>query len=176
MKLEGKRIILRPYRKSDANDLAEKINHKDIARYTTNIPYPYSLEDAKKFIKSLQEKAKKKQPCCFGIFLRENKEFIGGIGIHNINFKNKNAETGYWLNKDYRGNGYAKEALELVLDYAFKKLKLRRVYAKVMTPNKPSYKLLEKVGFKKEGTLRKEIEKNKKTLDVYIYGLLKEEF
>jgi RimJ/RimL family protein N-acetyltransferase len=66
--------------------------------------------------------------------------------------------------------------LKLILDFGFKKLGLVRIYAKVMHPNTASAKLLESVGFKYEGKLRKSVYRWGKWFDMLIYGLLKEEY
>ena len=83
---------------------------------------------------------------------------------------------GYWLGKKYWGQGIAKEALKLIIKFAFSKLKLNRVYAKVCSRNIPSSELLKKCDFKLEGRLRKDSLFKGKIDDDIIYGILKEEY
>jgi RimJ/RimL family protein N-acetyltransferase len=66
-----------------------------------------------------------------------------------------NAEIGCWLWKNFWGQGLAQEAIELMLNFAFKDLKLKRIWAKVVHLNKRSQILLRRTGFKYEGRLRK---------------------
>jgi len=91
--LKGKGFILRPFKISDALSLQENINDSSVYRYTLRIPYPYSIDDAKKFISS-----KNKNELSFAI-VSENK-IIGGIGFDSME-KHK-ANIGYWLAKKYR--------------------------------------------------------------------------
>jgi len=63
--------------------------------------------------------------------------------------------VGYWLGEEYRGNGYASEALNKILDFGFNKLNLQRIHAHVFEENIASEKLLLKCGFEFEGLLKK---------------------
>jgi len=140
----------------------------------TNLPYPYKVKDGRFFVNKTKEEVRKKKADRFGIEI--DKKIIGMIGLESLNLKEKNAELGYWLGKKHWRKGIVSEAAKLILNYGFKDLKLVRIYARVFHQNKPSYRLLEKIGFKPEGTLRKHIKKNGKYYDELRYGLLKEEF
>ena len=93
-----------------------------------------------------------------------------------IDYNNKNAEIGYWLGKKYWGKKIMKEAIKLILNFGFKKLKLVRIFARVMHPNISSIKLLEKSSFQYEGRMRKAIFKNDKWMDILRYSILDSEF
>jgi RimJ/RimL family protein N-acetyltransferase len=174
MILKGKNVNLRSLTLNDAESLQENANEELISNFT-RIPHPYNLDHAKSFIKDCIEKEKEKTSYQFGI--EYESKIVGMVGLSKVNNKgNKNAELGYWIGKDYRGKGFTKEAVKLILDFAFKKLKLERVQAKVMHPNIISAKLLEKYNFKLEGRGRKaNLIKNEWQDDLY-YGLLKEEY
>jgi len=94
----------------------------------------------------------------------------------NIDYKNMNAEIGYWLGKEYWGKKIMKEAVFLILGFGFEQLKLVRIYARVMHPNIASAKLLEKQGFKYEGRLRKATLREDKWMDELRYSILRNEF
>jgi [ribosomal protein S5]-alanine N-acetyltransferase len=180
MKLVTKRLILRPLKKSDAKDIVDNINDLNITKWLLIVPYPYKLKDAKSWIKQNTEKWKKreKDDYGFGIELKGEKKIIGGIGLHKVRKSQGKAEVGYWLGRKYWRNGYGSEALKAVLDFAFKKLKLRRIEAGVFAGNPASGKLLEKFGAKKEGMKRMscKCKADNKIKDEYIYGLLKQEY
>ncbi|MBO3753410.1 MAG: GNAT family N-acetyltransferase [Candidatus Brockarchaeota archaeon] len=165
-------------RLSNAKSIYRNINDKSILRYTT-IPYPYRLKHAREWIRRARRNLVKQVGYQFSIFLKNGNEVIGGIGLMHIDRKNQNAEVGYWLARKYWGQGLAKEALRLVLDLGFKRLKMRKIYARVMHPNVRSCKLLESTGFKLEGRFRLHVKdrfaKNK-WLDELRYGLLKDEY
>ena len=97
------------------------------------------------------------------------------ISLMNIDEKNKNAEIGYWLGKKYWGKGIMREAVKLILQFGFKKLKLERIYAKVLHPNVASAKLLEKSGLRYEGRLRRATLRRGRWYDDLCFGILKTE-
>ncbi len=173
-KINGKRISLRTLTLRDSKELADKINDKDIARWTSNIPHPYSEKDALKYIKECQKKRQRGEAYQFCIISEDN-QLVGGIGIFSIDKKNKNAEIGYWIAKDYWGKGIATEAVSLMLDFGFSELNLHRVYARVLGENIGSQKVLEKSGFTFEGNARKSEFKNNKWNDMLNYGILNKE-
>ena len=180
MKLVTKRLILRPLRDSDAKSIFENIKDLNVSKWLLVVPYPYKLKDAKSWVKHNKEKwrKKKKDDYTFGIEVKEEKKIIGGIGLHHVSKFQGKAEVGYWLGKKYWRQGYGSEALKAILDFAFKKLRLRKIEAGVFVGNPSSGKLLEKFGAKKEGMKRKACRSKatKKICDEIIYGLLKEEY
>ena len=175
IKIEGIKITIRKLKKSDALSIYQNAKHSDIARYTT-IPHPYKLKDAEDFIKMTHRKIRKKESCELGIELKETGQVIGAVSLMNIDHKNKNAEIGYWLGKEYWGRKIMKEAVSLILGFGFKQLRLARIYARVIHPNAASARLLEKQGFKYEGLLRKVTLREDKWMDELRYSILKEEF
>ncbi|MDD5086935.1 MAG: GNAT family protein [Candidatus Nanoarchaeia archaeon] len=170
----GKRINLRTPEVKDAESIKEYAQDKSISKYTVHIPYPYRIEDALSFIKKNREKLEKKEEYSLGIEL--NKEIVGMVSLFNINYKNKNAELGYWIGKPFRGKGYASEAAKMIIDFGFNKLGFRRIFAKLNHENTDSIKVLERIGFKYEGRLTKHRFQNGRYCDELRYGLLKEEF
>jgi RimJ/RimL family protein N-acetyltransferase len=114
--------------------------------------------------------------CELGIELKETGQIIGVMSLMHIDPASKNAEAGYWLGKKYWGQGIAKEALKLILEFGFKKLELVRIYARVTHPNIASARLLERCGFKYEGRMRKSTFTNGKWMDDLMYAILKEEY
>lgn len=175
MLIKGQKINLRHLKKEDAESITKNLNNRDVSRYTARINYPYKLKDAREFIKF--SKKKNLNQIVWGIEDPATKKIIGIIDLSNINYHNsKGAILGYWLGKKYWGRGIMSEVVKLILNYSFQKLKLVRVQATFMEPNQASKKVLEKHGFKPEGILRKKVYKNRKWLDIFIYGILKEEF
>src|SRR3989339_5458 len=178
MELKTKRLLLRPPRMMDIDEIIEGAGNLEVSKWLLVVPHPYKRKDVIDWIKKKQkqEKQKKKENYQFGIILRENNAYIGGIGIHHIDMKQGTAEVGYWISQSQWKKGYGSEALEAVLDFAFNKLKLRRLEAGVIKGNPGSRVLLEKFGFKLEGTKRRAIipKSTGKITDEHIYGLLKE--
>lgn len=169
-------ITLRRLRHSDADSIQSQANSRFIARYLPRMPSPYTMEDARQWIVATHRLARQDKAYNFGIEDRQSGRIVGMIGLRNINGQDKNAEVGYWIGRSFQRRGYATEALRLTLGFAFKRLRLVRVYAVVHQQNTPSVKLLEKSGFVREGTWRKASFMNRRWHDVYSYGILKEEF
>ncbi|KPJ57194.1 hypothetical protein AMJ49_01100 [Parcubacteria bacterium DG_74_2] len=176
LKLIGKRIILRPLQISDAKEIYLNIQDKRIAQNTLKIPWPYKLNDAKSFIRQTQKSRRKKSNFAFGIELKDKKEVIGCISLDKVNFEHENAEIGYWLGSKHWNQGIMTEAGKLLLNFAFKKLKLRRVYGCAFSENPASQKVFEKLGFKKEGLHRQDRCRFGHWRDSIHYGLLVKEF
>ncbi len=167
------RIVLRKIADSDAQSIFEHAQDRQVSKYLSRVPYPFYLRHAKDFIKNI---ASKKGQFHFGIILKESNDLIGIIAIHHISRKHRKAMIGYWLGRKYWRKGFGTEALQLILDFGFKQLKLTRIYARVMVPNIASARLLEKAGFRHEGTLRKDVFIRGKWIDYKVYGLLKNEY
>jgi len=173
--IKGKRVNLRQLRKSDAKSLYQNAKDFEIAKYT-RLPHPYKLGNATSYIKENKLKLRKKTDYSLGIELKETSQIIGMISLMKVDKKNKNAELGYWLGKKYWGQGLMSEALQLILNFGFKKLRLERIHAGVMHPNKPSLKVLKKAGFKYEGRHRREFLRHGKWLDALMHSLLRDEY
>ncbi len=180
MKLETKRLILREPKTSDWKDIVEGIGEYDVCKWLFNTPYPYTKNDAEKFLKKKIAKWKQsiKDDYLFLIELKSEKKVIGAIEILRIDNFSKIGETGSWINKKHWRNGYITEAKIAVNDFAFNKLKLRRLYSPVYSENKASNATQLKMGYILEGTQRKakKLLSTGKIHDVNMYGLLKEDW
>jgi ribosomal-protein-alanine N-acetyltransferase len=180
MELKTKRLILRKPKKSDWKDLVEGVGEYDVAKMLLVVPHPYNKKDADTYIKTVIKRWKQKiqNDYTFFIELKSEKKVIGAIGIHRIDKFSGIGTTGSWINKKYWRNGYMTEAKIAVNDFAFNKLKLRRLNSDVFTENKASNATQLKMGYKLEGTRRK-VAKSKasgKIHDENIYGLFKEDW
>ncbi len=162
------KFILRFYRKGDEVSLAKNINDRMVYRSTLSIPYPYTLKDAKEWVKRSLKEGRKKEPTEINFVIDINGEVAGGIGLSEI--KGHQAEVGYWIASKYRNKGIMTLALKKVTKFGFEKIKLRRIYACVFPFGKASMKVLKKNGYKLEGILRKEIKKGNKLLDNYLFA------
>jgi RimJ/RimL family protein N-acetyltransferase len=174
-KIPGQQIYLRKLRRNDAASITRHINDVTIARGTF-IPHPYKLEYAETFIRQAQREWRRGTAYHFGIEYRETGHVIGGLGLEGTGTKHRNTEAGYWLSKKFRGRGIMVEALRLALGFCFNELKLVRVHAHVMVGNDVSARVLEKVGFKREGCLRKRIKHRGRYRDLLLFAILREEF
>ena len=180
MILKTKRLILRQPKITDVDDIVEGVGEYDVAKMLLVVPHPYTKNDAINFIKRKIKKWKEEDidDYLFFIELKSEKKIIGAIGIHKIDKFSGIGTTGSWINKKYWRNGYMTEAKIAINDFAFNKLKLRRLNSDVYTDNKASNSTQLKMGYKLEGTKRKAVRSKAsgKIHDEYIYGLLKEDW
>ena len=174
--LKRNQITLRKLRRSDAPDLQKAINHRDISRWTILIPYPYTMADAREFIANCLKHYRKKDAFPFAIVSNETGKLVGVTKLDSIHVRDRRAELGYWLSKDYRGRGLTTEAVNLTCKFAFKSLKLHKVFALTFVLNTASQKVLKKNGFTLEGKLRKAQYKNRRWHDMLYWGLLDGDF
>lgn len=180
IKLETQRLVLRKPRMSDYKDIYEGINNYEVVKYLLVVPYPYSKEDAKEFIKRCTEKWKEKEKKTYKFFieLKEEAKVIGVIDLHNVNKVQGTAETGSWLNENYHRKGYMTEAKIAVNEFAFNELGLRRLETSTFEVNKASKKTQLRMGYQIEG-FHKEYavcKANGKIHNGYSFGLLKRDW
>jgi RimJ/RimL family protein N-acetyltransferase len=165
---------------SDWKDVVEGVGDLDVCKNMVSVPYPYHKKDADNFIKFQIKQSKEKKPKNYNFFLelKSEKKVIGCLSIVKIDYFSGIGETGSWVNKKYWRKGYMTEAKIMVNDFAFDKLKLRRLHSLVFTGNKASKATQQKMGYKLEGKMRK-CARSKATGEIHdenIYGLLKEDW
>lgn len=173
--LKTKRLIIRPYEKQDEDKVYAVINSKGIYQTTLNIPYPYPREQIGIWLQFTLKNALYKRGYEWGIFSLDN-DYIGNIGIVNIDWKNKNGEVTYFIGETYWNLGYGTEAVEAILVFAFNELQLERVKGRCMTCNPASLRVMQKCHFTVEGIARHEVCKDGIFQDVWQAAILKEDY
>ena len=146
MRLETERLILRPWRETDATRLFEIASDERVGKAAGWLP-PKTKEDSRLIIKDLLDK-----PEIYAICLKENGDLIGSIGIlqgedSNIGLLDNDAEIGFWIGYSYWGNGYASEALRSIVDHAFRNLHAQNLWCCYFPSNKRSLRVQKKNGF-----------------------------
>lgn len=170
--IKTKDFILRPFKMEDAQELAKKMNDKEINRNMAAIPYPYSIQDARTWLNKIIKERRKKEPEDFPFAIEIDGEIAGAISLVRLKRGHK-TEIGYWLAKEFRGKKIMVSVLGEICKYCFNELKLKRLVAKVFTFNPASKKVLEKNGFELEGTLKKEAKQGNKYIDSYLMAKVK---
>ena len=161
------KFIIRPFKSGDEYSLFKHINNKKIADNTLNINYPYSLENARKWVMFNMAEDKKPNTSNINFVIEISDEVVGSIGFSNI--KDNEAEISYWLSEDYWGKGIMTNAVERITKYGYEKLNLNKIYGYVFMFNHASMRVLEKIGYKKETISRKSCEKNGVKIDEVMY-------
>lgn len=174
--LETARLILRPLRLSDAQDVFEYSSNPNVTRYNDCEPFA-TLNDSIEFIKFTHSLNQENSMSFLAIVEKKSDKVIGTTGLFRRTDLSKwTLELGYSLGEAYWGKGYATEAVAHLVDYAFWILtSLERIEATCLTPNLASQRVLEKVGLQREGLLRNYYKKNGYFYDSYQYSLLRKE-
>jgi [ribosomal protein S5]-alanine N-acetyltransferase len=173
--LSTRRLILRRVETSDAAALfAIKSDPQVTAQYGQE-PHQ-SIADTLRWIERLQADYPNRETLFWALTLKEEHTLIGGCPYWNFSSGHLCAELGYELHPAYWGQGLMGEALTAVLDYGFGEMGLRRVEATPLAENQSSRRLLEKKGFRYEGSLRQRHLFRGLFLDQTYYGLLREEW
>lgn len=168
--LETERLILRPLRESDLDDLFEYAQDPLVADLGMWQPYE-SYEACNAHLEQL-----------IGLYARflmwwalEDKasgKMIGRCELARYDDEDRKAEVGYALNRDFWRRGLMREAMQAVLKHGYTELNLDRVSAVVLLDNTASIALLEQQGFQREGIMRHYTYVRGKADDAYLYALL----
>jgi RimJ/RimL family protein N-acetyltransferase len=110
----------------------------------------------------------------WAVILVPGGETIGVCDLSGIDHRQRRAELGFLFNRAWWGNGYAFEAMTAVVDYAFETLELERLWARMHAGNEGSRRLLERLGFAYEGTLRGHTVRDGARRDCLVYGSLRD--
>lgn len=151
--LHTTRLHLRQMKASDSTDLFQVWSDPEVARFMNISPFS-DEKQALEMIQLLANLAEEKQAIRFSIIEKESGRIMGSCGYNYLDDEQARAEIGYDLAKAYWGRGYATEAVSALLTHGFSSLQLNRIEAKVNPLNVSSIKLLEKLDFTREGTLR----------------------
>lgn len=167
VEINSDKFKLRPFRQEDADAFHMGINTQRIAKDTT-IPIPWGLDSITWWIGFINEAATHTPLLELHFIIEIDGKLAGSIGI--INIDGHKCEIGYWIRPEYSGKGVMTKVIAEVVDYAFNKLKLKRIFAPVLTHNKASAKILEKNGFLIEGVLKSFYFKDGKYIDALCYA------
>ncbi len=172
--IESERLLLRPVRESDADDIFEIFSNKEVMKYYDLLPFN-SISDATNQVDIFRKCLEEKTMIRWGIELKENKKLIGTCGFFAFSEESLKAEMGYELNRNYWNRGIMSEALKMITDFIFHKTEINRIEAYVEPLNTASMKLLESLGFTKEGLLRQYELCRGQLIDITIWCLLRED-
>ncbi|MFA8342824.1 MAG: GNAT family N-acetyltransferase [Rhodothermaceae bacterium] len=156
--LKTSRLKLRALKQSDKNEVFEIRSDKNIAKYLDR-PLYKTIQEAEEFIEKISS-ANSSDWYYWTITLSDSDELIGTICLWNFPDDKKIADTGYEMRTKFQGNGYAKEALQKIIEFGFENLALEKITAEVAPENKASIKMLEKFNF----CLNTSVPQNSKTI------------
>lgn len=171
---ESERLLFRKILLSDAKDLLLIRSNDDVMRFMDVIRFE-SIGDAEKMVMSVEESYKKETGINWGIVEKHSNSFVGYFGFFRIIPEHCRAEIGYALKPEYWGKGYMYETINRMVKFGFENMRLHSIEANVNPENEKSKKVLENIGFKKEGYFRENYLFNNRFLDSIIYSLLEKD-
>ncbi len=173
--LHTERLRLRPFTDADAQPLYALHSSAHVMRYWDSPPWTDRAR-AERFIAVCRTMAEEGTGARVAIDRASDGAFVGWCGLSGWNPDYRSASLGYVLGDAMWGHGYATEAAHALLRWAFETLDLNRVQAEADTRNAASARVLEKMGFVREGTLREDCVVNGDVSDSWVYGLLRREW
>jgi RimJ/RimL family protein N-acetyltransferase len=173
--LQTDRLRLRPIVDSDADALFSLHTDPYVLRYWDAPPWS-ERERADQFIASCRNMTEDGTGTRVAIDRLADGTFIGWCSLTRWNPDYRSASMGYCLDASAWGHGYATEAARALLRWAFDTLDLNRVQAETDTRNAACARVLEKLGFVREGTLREDCVVNGEVSDSWVYGLIRREW
>lgn len=172
--LTGKKVVLRALEKSDLDLLVEFVNDKEIHLMADDDFYvPQSREQVEKMFEELGKGEEEIGP--FGIDVDGN--LIGTCGLHHIDRHSRTCAFGINItNRSYLGQGYGRDAVEVLLEYAFRHRNFRKVWLSVYADNDRAVRAYKALGFKEEGLQREHVWNEGRYKDWLLMGILRREW
>ena len=173
--IETERLILRGPQPKDLKLIYDIHSNPEVMRYYGVLPYD-SVEKAQKHLDWLAFLHRENKGLRPVITLKGEDSYIGDVGYYDLEERHHRAEIGYILGKEHWGKGIMTEALDAMLKYGFTVMGLNRIQALVDPRNKGSERVLEKLGFKYEGTFRDYELEYGEYINLDMHSLLRREY
>ncbi len=174
-RFESERLKFRAIKRGDLEDIYEYSKNPQTSQYLLWSPHQ-NIFTTQEFIDIILSNYKSGEYNDWAIVLKKNNKMIGTCGFTRIDCENKIVEIGYVINPSFWGNGYATEAVEAILDFAFNELDVNRVEAKFIVGNEASLNVMKKVGMTFEGYLRDAIFSKGQFKTIGVSSILKKEY
>lgn len=175
LRLETPRVVLREYNLDDVEDCERYTRDPEVCRYM--IWGPNGPGETQAFLEQAvrDRRANERKIYEFALVNRRDGRVAGGVGTRITNVEQREGDLGYVLRRDLWGRGIGTEAARAVLDFAFDSLGLHRVWATADPENTASIRVLEKLGMRREGILRRNVFVRGAFRDSAVYAITEEE-
>lgn len=174
--LESARLVLRQFKETDLESFYAYRNDPEVAKYQ-GWSVPYRREKAAFFVQNMSVAvAAQNKWLQIAVELKSAGEMIGDVAFVIKKDDERQTVIGYSLARPYWGNGYALEAVSCLLAHLFDSLKLHRVTAECDVENTSSWKLLDRLGFRREAQLVENLFYKGTYVSEYHYAMLAREW
>lgn len=172
--LTGKLIVLKQMVSSNLETFAQIENETStLLLANDDIPFPGTLDDHRTFFEGISGK---KEEFIFGIFDNETDELVGSCGVYGLNWKNSTCQVGIAIGKNWQGKGFGTDAMQTLISFIFNFIHINKIKLQVFSFNQSAIRSYEKCGFIREGILRNEVFRFGAFHDLYLFGLLREDW
>ena len=173
--LRGKRVFLAALDESDLATASEWTKDSDYLRLYDS--RPAAPRTTAELGLELREAQRSQNDFLFGLRLREGDQLIGLVGLDGISWSHGTAFLFIGIGEArHRGQGYGREAMALLLRFAFDELNLHRLCLTVFSYNVGAIALYESLGFVREGVYREHLHRDGQRYDMILYGILRREW
>lgn len=168
------RLVLRPFVPEDAAAVQRFVSDRAVAGMTSTIPHPYPEGAAAAWIRSVGESIARGDALVLALTTPAD-GLVGAAGLH-VDAVHAKAELGYWIGRPHWNRGFATEAAAALVAHGFRALRLERIHARFMVRNPASGRVLAKLGFQREGLLRRDLYRFGEFIDCELWADLRDDF
>ncbi|MFW9877957.1 MAG: GNAT family N-acetyltransferase [Candidatus Thorarchaeota archaeon] len=171
--IEGDHVTLNPANSEHIELYAKWMNEPQCRKYVRH-KMPQTIDELKKMFEPKKEAVK--DEIFFEIWHKNEKKPVGYAKLFMIQWFTRNAHLYFMIDPNYWGQNIGTEVGKLLLDYSFKELNLHKITVRLFESNKSSLRVAEKIGFKHEITLKKEVYVDGEHVDVLEYVIFKDDW
>jgi len=174
--LRTERLILREFREADMDDIHAYGSDPEVCRFM--LWGPNTPEDSRDFLDRTlaAQKTRPRDSFNIAVELADQGRLLGSVEVRLVDRSSRAGEIGYTFARPAWGQGFTTEAARAMLRHGFERLRLRRIVATCDTRNKGSWRVMEKLGMRREGEFRQDVKTLRGWRDSYLYALLAREW
>jgi ribosomal-protein-serine acetyltransferase len=165
-------VSLRPVRRTDAQNrfACAKRNSERLRPWFFWAGEALNLGEIETYLASVESQAQPRSDYEYGIW--NGDEYAGSVGLHKIDYVNRIARIGYWIDAALEGRGYIRQSVHALMELGFNTLHLNRIEIRCAPNNAPSRAVPERLGFTQEGTHRQVLALHGGFQDLIMYAML----
>jgi diamine N-acetyltransferase len=174
--IPGERVRLRAIERDDLPRFVAWLNDPEVSRGLM-LSTPLSMAQEEQWFSHMLERPVEEHPLAIDVNTPEGWTAVGNIALHAVDWKERSAEVGIFIGeKSLWNHGYGREAMQLMLRYAFNTLNLNRIFLRVYATNPRAVKSYENAGFVHEGRLRQAHFQDGQYIDVLLMSVVRSEW
>ncbi len=173
--LDTERLTLRKMKTCDTDDMYEYARLPEVTQYLTWTEHPNKIY-THRYLEYIKDQYANGDFYDWALILKENGKMIGTCGFTAFDVQNNCAEIGYVVNPQYRGKGYAPEAVREIMRFGFMDLNLHRITARYIDGNSASFSVMKKCGMRYEGCAQSSMYIKGVYRDIHTCAILSSEY